>query len=45
MVEPLRGPVQALLGQGPDHSFGFVIDDVVPGGIWTVSATLYAYGP
>lgn len=45
LVAPLRGPVHASLGPGPDHQFGFTIDDVVPGGSWTVSATLYAYGP
>lgn len=44
-VIPVRGPVDTFLGPGPDHSFGFTIDDVVPGGVWTVSATLYAYGP
>jgi hypothetical protein len=45
VVAPLKGPVTAALGPGPDHEFGFSVDDVVPGGSWTVSATLYAYGP
>jgi hypothetical protein len=45
VVAPLRGPVFTALKPGPDHEFGFVVDDVYPGGSWTVSATLYAYGP
>lgn len=44
-VAPVRGPVDKYLTQGADHTFGFTIDGVVPGGIWNVSATLYAYGP
>ena len=44
-VIPVRGSVDKFLGPGPDHTFGFTIDDVVAGGVWTVSATLYAYGP
>lgn len=45
IVEPFRGPVKGVLGPGPDHTFAFAIDGVVPGGLWTVSAVLFAYGP
>lgn len=43
-VAPLRGPLAGAAKAPGDHDFSFVIDDVYPGGIWTVSATLYAYG-
>ncbi|HEY8375379.1 MAG TPA: peptide-N-glycosidase F-related protein [Nannocystis sp.] len=44
LVEPLRGPITTALGPGPDHTLQFAIDDVVEGGVWTVSAVVYAYG-
>ena len=37
--------LQGVLGPGPDHTFAFAIDGVVSGGVWTVAANLYAYGP
>jgi hypothetical protein len=41
VVEAFTGPI--LLGPGA-HSFGFRVDGVVPGGSWTTSAIVYAYG-
>jgi hypothetical protein len=41
VVDPHTGPVPLTAG---DHTFGFVIDNLFPGGSWTVGATLYAYG-
>lgn len=42
-VAPLRGPIRDALGPGPDHELQFAVDDVFAGGIWTVSAAVYAY--
>ncbi|MDQ2689557.1 MAG: hypothetical protein M3Y29_04705 [Chloroflexota bacterium] len=41
VVDPRAGSLPLSVG---DHTFGFVIDDLFPGGTWTVSAVLYAYG-
>ncbi len=41
VVAPLVGSLK--LGAG-DYTLGFVVDDMYPGGIWTTSAVVYAYG-
>lgn len=41
LVKPFTGPIK--LGPG-EHSFAFHVDNVFPGGSWTTSAIVYAYG-
>ena len=41
VVHPYEGATALAAG---DHEFSFVIDNMYPGGSWTVSAVMYAYG-